>query len=61
MKNFPQLWIAICLSMSLVFPALTGCEQEGPAERAGEAIDDATESAGEAIEDAGESMEDAAN
>lgn len=30
---------------------LTGCEQEGPAERAGKAIDDSTEQAGEYMEE----------
>jgi len=37
--------------------ALGGCEQEGPAERAGEQVDEATEQAGEAMEKAGERMQ----
>lgn len=39
--------------------ALTGCEQQGPAERAGENIDDAVEDAGDRMEDAGDRIEDA--
>lgn len=34
--------------------ALMGCEQEGPAERAGKEIDRAVESAGEKLEQAGD-------
>jgi hypothetical protein len=38
-----------------------GCQEEGPAERAGEAVDEALEDAGEAtdeaLEDAGEAIE----
>ncbi len=43
---------ALFLSMMLLFPIFSGCEQEGPAERAGEAIDEAAEDTGDAIEDA---------
>lgn len=39
--------------------ALAACEQEGPAERAGKAIDNAAEQAGEKIEKAGEKIRDA--
>jgi len=38
---------------------LTGCEQQGPAETAGEKIDNAMESAGEKMEKAGDSIRDA--
>lgn len=34
--------------------ALTACDKQGPAERAGEKIDDAAEKAGEKLEDARE-------
>ena len=61
MKAMTQSFAVLFLSMTLLFPMLTGCEQEGPAERAGEAVDEATENAGDAIEDAGESVQDAAN
>lgn len=36
---------------------LTGCEDQGPAEEAGEEIDEAVEDAGDAIEDAGDEVE----
>jgi hypothetical protein len=40
--------------------ALAACEREGPAERAGEAIDRAGEKASRAIENAAEDVRDAA-
>lgn len=39
---------------------MTACEEEGPAERAGERVDEAAEQTGEAIEDAGENIQDGA-
>lgn len=38
--------------------ALAACDEDGPAEEAGEAIDDAAEEAGEAAEDAADEVED---
>jgi hypothetical protein len=38
---------------------LSACEREGPAERAGEAVDDAVEEAGDALEEAGDAVEEA--
>jgi hypothetical protein len=49
------LTLVAALAMSFV-----ACSEEGPAERAGEAVDEAVEDAGEAVEDAGEAVEDAA-
>ena len=46
------------LVSGLLIVALAGCEQ-GPAEKAGENVDDAAENVGEALEDAGDSIEDA--
>jgi len=40
--------------------ALSGCEK-GPAEKAGEAIDNAAEKTGQQIDKAGDKIEDAAN
>ena len=40
---------------------LSACEEKGPAERAGEEVDEAAEEAGEALEEAGDEMEDAAH
>lgn len=37
----------------------SGCEREGPAERAGEKIDEAGKKAGEALEETGEKARDA--
>jgi hypothetical protein len=39
--------------------ALAACEQEGPAERAGKALDNAVEQAGDKIENAGDKAKDA--
>lgn len=41
--------------------ALTACDNKGPAERAGEKIDDAAEKAGEKLEDAREKAGEAVN
>ena len=48
------------LAMSALLVALSGCEQKGPAEQAGEKMDNATEQAGEKMEKAGEAVQDAA-
>ena len=53
------------LAFALLFSAgtlgLAACEDnEGPAERAGESIDNATDRAGEAVEDAGDRMQEEA-
>lgn len=51
--------IAAALVLGIALAGLAGCEQEGPAERAGKAIDNAAEQAGEKIEKAGEKIRDA--
>jgi len=57
----PVKTVGAALVMSALFIALSGCQnQEGPAEQAGESIDNATESVGEGVEDAGEAIQDAA-
>ena len=43
----------------LLLAALSGCENKGPAEKAGESVDDAVEKAGESIEEAGDRIQDA--
>ncbi|MDP2433799.1 MAG: hypothetical protein Q8O33_17500 [Pseudomonadota bacterium] len=49
------------LAVSVLLIALPGCQkQEGPAEVAGQKIDDAAETAGEKIEQVGENIQDAA-
>jgi len=50
-------------ALGVILPLLAvlgvGCEKEGPAEEAGEAMDNATENAGDAMEEAGDKAEDA--
>ena len=46
------------LISGLLLVALSGCEK-GPAEKAGESVDDAVDNVGESLEDAGESIQDA--
>jgi predicted small secreted protein len=59
MKPFKTLGAALVISALLV--ALSGCEkQEGPMEKAGKSLDNATESVGEHVENAGEAIQDAA-
>lgn len=49
--------LAMALSVGFLVLLLGGCEQEGPAEQAGEEIDRATEEASKAMEKAHEKME----
>jgi hypothetical protein len=50
--------LVLALLMGLGTLSLAACEeQEGPAERAGESVDNATERAGEALENAGEKVQ----
>ena len=48
------------LVVSALFVALPGCEKQGPAERAGESIDNAAEKTGDQIENAGDAIKDTA-
>lgn len=48
--------LAMVFSVSSVF--VTGCDQDGPMESAGEEIDEAVEETGENLEDAGDEVED---
>ena len=48
----------LCLLLAIVFiAAFVACEQEGPAEQAGEKIDEAVEEAGDKMEEAGDAIE----
>lgn len=47
--------VGLALLMSVF---LVACEQEGPAERAGEKLDEATENLGDQVEDAGDEVKD---
>lgn len=57
MKNVTLVWTAIAGSLLL---GLAACDNKGPAERAGEKIDNAVESAKEAGETAADKVTDAA-
>ncbi len=53
---------SLALAMFLVLSGgvfLTACDNQGPAEEAGENIDDAVDDAGDAAEEAGDEAEDA--
>lgn len=56
MKWMKTIVAALCLLSVMAVAA--GCENEGPAEKAGKKIDRAVEDAGDAIEDAGDKIED---
>jgi hypothetical protein len=47
----------VFLVFSLTFTLVLGCENEEPAERAGEAVEDTGEAAEEGLEDTGEAVE----
>lgn len=54
-----RILLLVCFMGSLF--GVVGCEQEGPAERAGEKVDESMEETGEKIEQAGENIQDSAN
>ena len=57
----PGLVVSTTLSVGVILLALSACEkQEGPAERAGKQIDNATAKVGQQIEKAGEKIQDEA-
>ena len=57
----PVKTLSAVLVISALLVALSGCEkQEGPMEKAGKSVDNATESVGEHVENAGEAIQDAA-
>jgi uncharacterized protein YjbJ (UPF0337 family) len=45
------------LSLIILAAGIAGCEKEGPAEKAGEKIDEAIEQAGDKLEKAGDKIE----
>jgi hypothetical protein len=49
--------LMLALTMALGSFTLAGCERQGPAEEAGENIDEAVEETGDAMEDAGDETE----
>ncbi|WP_249978090.1 hypothetical protein [Vreelandella olivaria] len=52
--------LAAALLMAMMLGGLVACDNQGPAEEAGESIDDSMQSAGESIEELGENIEEAA-
>lgn len=52
--------LAIALFMAMMIGGLAACDNQGPAEEAGESIDESMQSAGESIEEMGENIEEAA-
>jgi hypothetical protein len=54
--NRLQVMVALGLALSM----LVGCEQQGPAQKAGEKVDKAVDQAGKTMQKAGEKVEDAA-
>ncbi len=57
MKFNSGIAAAIVLSFALV--GLTACEKKGPAEKAGESIDNAAKKVGDKMEEAGDKIKDA--
>jgi len=55
--------LSLLLLLGLAVAGTYACPEsdDGPAERAGEKVDDAAEDAGDKLEDAGDKMEDAAD
>jgi len=52
--------IAAAIVLSFAVAGLTACDKKGPAETAGEKIDDSAKKVGEKMEDAGDKIKDAA-
>jgi hypothetical protein len=53
-------FIAPLLIAGFLIGGIVGCEQQGPAEEAGEEIDENVEEAGESMEEAGEQLKEEA-
>ncbi len=55
-------WMRILAAMAMIVAVTlgtAGCKEKGPAEKAGEAIDEAAEDAGDALKDAADDVKDA--
>ena len=50
--------IAAAIALSFAVAGLAACDRDGPAERAGEKMDDAAKNVGEKMENAGEKIKD---
>lgn len=58
LANSKLVNILFALLLALSVGMLAGCEEQGPAEEAGENIDEAVEEAGDEMEDAADEVED---
>lgn len=58
MKPHPMLHALLALMISLGALTLTGCDDSGPAEEAGESIDETAEDTADGFDDATDDMED---
>ena len=58
MSRMNRLLVMVALGMALSM--LGGCEQPGPAQKAGEKVDKAVDQTGKAMQKAGEKVEEAA-
>ncbi|MDR5907664.1 hypothetical protein [Franzmannia qiaohouensis] len=52
--------VGLAVLMVMVLGGVAACDDQGPAEEAGENIDDAMEDAGEGMEELGEDIQDSA-
>ncbi|WNK19845.1 hypothetical protein P1P91_13580 [Halomonas piscis] len=52
--------LAVVLGILMMAGGLAACEEQGPAEEAGESIDESMESAGESLEEAGDEIQSSA-
>lgn len=60
MENSRMRKLGLALLIALMLGGVAACDDQGPAEEAGENIDNAAENAGDSMEEAGEDMQDAA-
>jgi hypothetical protein len=51
--------IAAAILLGFAMVGLSACEKKGPAQRAGEAVDNAAQKAGDAVKEAGDKIKDA--
>lgn len=57
-----RAWMVAAMAggvLAMAALAAPGCEEEGPAERAGESLDEGIDDAGDALDDAGDDLDDA--
>lgn len=52
--------IAVAIVLSFALAGLSACEKKGPAQKAGESIDNAAKKVGDKMEEAGDKIKDAA-